>query len=150
LRERQAPTPEIGRWRETQAALYAFREDYQGDRVGALMYGLLTMVDEAFENRSEFFIIDDLNEQKLYNCARNLEIAIWKLSNARNAQGELLIFSNEGDGQVRNLSFEREFGRVIGLLDFLSQVVADKNGRSVTRMTQSLATAVFLPVGLLK
>jgi len=28
-------------------------------------------------------------------------------------------------------------------------VVADKHGRSITRFTQSLATAVFLPVGAL-
>ena len=28
--------------------------------------------------------------------------------------------------------------------------MADKNGRTVTRFTQSLATALFLPVGLLK
>jgi len=111
------------------------------------MAGLLGMVYAAFEHKDDFYILDSLNEQKLYNCARNVEIAIWKMSSTKNANGELLLLSNELNPNNPNLSFEREFGRVIGLLDFLSQIVADKNGRTVTRFTQSLATAVFLPVG---
>jgi hypothetical protein len=35
---------------------------------------------------------------------------------------------------------------MIGWLDMSAQVVADKNRRVVTRILQSLATAVFLPV----
>ena len=114
-----------------------------------MMAGLLGMVYAAFENKKDFYVLDDLNEQKLYNCARNIEIAIWKMSSTKNAGGELLLLSNELDPNTPNLSFEREFGRVIGLLDFLSKVVADKQGRSITRFTQSIATAVFLPVGAL-
>nr|MBP6654816.1 hypothetical protein [Propionivibrio sp.] len=94
-------------------------------------------------------VLDDLNEQKLYNCARNIEIAIWKMSSTRAGNGEPLLFSNELDPNNPNTSFEREFGRVIGLLELLAKVVADKHGRSVTRFTQSLATAVFLPVSAL-
>ena len=94
-------------------------------------------------------MLDELNEQKLYNCARNIEIAIWKMSSTKDAAGEPLLLSNELDPNNPNLSFEREFGRVIGLLDVLSRVVADKHGRSITRLTQSIATAVFLPVGAL-
>lgn len=145
----QAPAELAGR-KEGAAAIQAFSPDYTGDRVEALMYGLLTMVDAAYEHKDEFFILDSLNEQKLYNCARNMEIAVWKLASARTEAGEPLVFSNEMDGLQRNLSFEREFGRVIGLLDFMSKIVADKNGRTVSRVTHSLATSLFLPVGLLK
>lgn len=136
--------------REGPAALLAFREDYGGDRVAALMLGLLTMADAAFEYKEEFFLLDSLDEQKFYNFARNVEIAVWKLSATRDGSGEPLLLSNELDPANRNLSFEREFGRLIGILDFFSRVMADKNGRTVTRFTQSLATALFLPVGLLK
>jgi len=66
------------------------------------------------------------------------------------AGGEPLILANELDSANPNLSFEREFGRVIGLLDFFSRIIADKNGRTVTRFTQSVATAIFLPVGFIK
>jgi hypothetical protein len=141
--------PELEGRREGAAALFAFGPNYQGDRVLGMMAGLLGMVYAAFENKKDFYVLDDLNEQKLYNCARNIEIAIWKMSSTKNAGGELLLLSNELDPNTPNLSFEREFGRVIGLLDFLSKVVADKQGRSITRFTQSIATAVFLPVGAL-
>lgn len=136
--------------KEGAAAMSAFREDYAGDRVAALMFGLLTMMDAAFENKQDFYVLDSLNEQKLYNCARNIEIAMWKLATARTAGGEPFLVSNELDPNNRNISFEREFGRAIGVLDLLSKVVADTNGRSVTRLTQSVATAVFLPVSFIK
>lgn len=135
--------------REGPAVLHAFSAGYSGDRVLALMAGLQGMVFAAFEHKDDFYLLDDLNEQKLYNCARNIEIAIWKLASARNAANEALLLSNELDINQPNLSFEREFGRVVGLLDFLSRIVADKNGRNLTRFTQSIATAVFLPIGAL-
>ena len=141
--------PELEGRREGAAALYAFDPAYQGDRVLAVMAGLLGMVYAAFEHKQEFFVLDDLNEQKLYNCARNVEIAIWKMSSTRDASGAPLLLSNELDPNQPNLSFEREFGRIIGGLDILSKIVADKHGRTVTRLTQSLATAIFLPVGAL-
>jgi len=133
--------------RERLAAALAFDEQFAGDRVAALMFGLLTMVDAAFEYKDDFYLLDSLNETKLFNTARNLEIAIWKLGNDRQADGTLFLLSNELDPNNRNLSFEREFGRDIGLLDFMARIVADRNGRTLSRVTQSLATAVFLPVG---
>ena len=141
--------PELERRREGEAALFAFNPDYRGDRILAVMAGLIGMVDAAFEHKDDFYVLDDLDEQKLYNCARNIEIAVWKMSSTRTANGGPLLVSNELDPNNPNLSFEREFGRIIGLLDFLSKVVADKHGRSITRLTQSIATAVFLPVGSL-
>jgi hypothetical protein len=141
--------PELEGRREGAAVLHAFSAGYQGDRVMALMAGLLGMTYAAFEGKDDFYMLDDLSEQKLYNCARNIEIAIWKLSSTKISGNDFLLVSNELDPGNQNLSFEREFGRVIGLLDVLSKIVADKNGRAITRMTQSVATAVFLPVSAL-
>lgn len=138
--------PELNGARERQAAALAFNEAYGGDRVAALMFGLLSMVDAAFEHKEEFYILDSLNEMKLFNSARNMEVAVWKLGNDRTAAGELFLLSNELDPANRNLSFEREFGRIMGLLDFMAKVVADRNGRALSRLTQSVATMVFLPV----
>ncbi len=145
--------PELAGRREGAAALYAFDANYQGDRVLALMAGLLGMVYAAFENKDDFYMLDSLDAQKLYNCARNVEIAVWKLSSTKNvekgASNETMLLSNALDPNNPNLSFEREFGRVVGLLDLLAKVVADKNGRGITRFSQSIATAVFLPVSAL-
>lgn len=149
LKWRASLPPELQGKREGAAAMLAFRDDYAGDRVAALMFGLLTMSDAAFGYKDDFYLFDSLDEQKLYNFARNIEITLWKLATSRDGAGELYILSNELDPANRNLSFEREFGRIIGLLDFFSRVVADKNGRTVTRFTQSVATAIFLPVGFI-
>lgn len=143
------PWPELEGRREGKAASLAFREDYHGDRVLALMVGLVTMARAAFENKTEFFLFDSLNAQKLYNCARNLEIASWRLNHTRDGAGELFLLSNDLDGASRNLSFEREMGRMIALLDFLALVMEDKTGRTVNQVAQNLATAVFLPVAAL-
>jgi len=132
--------------RGTQAIHLAFREDYQGDRVLALVGGLGGMIQSAFNDKTEFFLLDDLDPQNLYNAARNVEIAVWKLSNAHTSQGDLFLLSNEASGPVQNLSFEREFGKLISSLDVLSKIVAGKNDRTVMKVIQSLATAVFLPI----
>jgi len=142
--------PELGGLREGPAAALAFSEAYGGDRVAALMLGLLTMADAAFEHKEAFYMLDSLNEQKLFNCARNMEVAVWKLGNDRDPAGELYLLSNELDPANRNLSFEREFGRQMGLLDFMAKVVADRNGRTLSRLTHGVASAVFLPVSFLK
>ena len=138
--------PELQGQRGTQPIHLAFHENYRGDRVLAFIAGLAGMVQTAFQDKTEFFLLDDLDPQSLYNAARNVEIAVWKLSNNRTAQGELFLLSNEGAGPVTNLSFEREFGKVIGSLDVLSKIVADKTDRTVVKMIQSFATAVFLPI----
>lgn len=142
--------PEMNGLREGQAAALAFTEAYSGDRVAALVLGLLTMVDAAYEYKDEFYILDSLNEMKLYNSARNMDVAIWKLGHDRNVAGELFLLSNELDPVNRNLSFEREFGRVMGLLDFMAKIVADRNGRGFSRLTQTAVSTIFLPVSFLK
>ncbi|WP_051081932.1 hypothetical protein [Methyloversatilis universalis] len=125
----------------------AFAADFGGDRVAALIAGMGGMIQTAWGDRSELFIMDELDPQSLSNCARNLEIAAWKLAQSRDEAGNLLLLSNEiGADGTRNLSFEREIGKMIGWLDMSSTIVADKNRRVVTRILQSLATAVFLPV----
>ncbi|MBI4984458.1 MAG: hypothetical protein HZC24_03705 [Rhodocyclales bacterium] len=141
--------PEFGGKSGVDMIAAGLREDYAGDRVAALIGGLGGMLHAAFEERSEFFFTDDLNPQKLYNSARNVEIAAWKLSQARDAGGRLLLLSNEMNPE-HNLSFEREFGKLIGNLDLLTTLIADKTHRGVAKAVQSVASFVFLPVATLK
>ncbi len=138
--------PELEGKRGTQAIQLAFQESYRGDRVLAFVAGLGSMIQTAFQDKTEFFLLDDLDPQGLYNAARNVEIAVWKLSTARSARNDLYLLSNERAGAVANLSFEREFGKIIGSLDVLSKIVADKTDRTIVKTLQSLATAVFLPI----
>ena len=134
------------------AVQLAFRDDYRGDRVLAMIGGLGGMMHSAFNDKTEFYMTDDLDPQKLYNSARNVEIAVWRLSHSRNAEGGFFLISNEAgnSGQGQNLSFEREFGKIIGHLDMLARIVVDKSNRTIVKVIQSLATAVFLPVVAIK
>lgn len=129
----------------TDAIYLAFKADYTGDRVLPFIVGLYTMLEKAHGHKKAFFLTDSIHPQSIYNVARNIEIAAWKLASSRNAQGALYLLSNEANQQAVNLSFEREFGKMIGRTDLFAFLLAEKSQRLISRMTQSLATAVFLP-----
>lgn len=132
--------------KQDTAALYlAFDHEYQGDRVLPFIVGLQTMLAKAHNYKTEFFMTDNIDPQKIYNVARNVEIAAWKLSNSKDEKGKLLLLTNEINKTEHNLSFEREFGKIIGRTDFYALVLAEKSQRLISRVAQSLATAVFLP-----
>jgi len=136
---------EIDNKQGTQALFLAFDSNYQGDRVLPFIIGLQTMLLKAHNNKTEFYLTDKIEPQNIYNVARNIEIAAWKLSNARDANGNLYLLSNEINDKDRNLSFEREFGKMIGRTDLYAISLAEKSQRLISRIMQNLATAVFLP-----
>jgi hypothetical protein len=137
---------ELGNAQGAEAILLALRPEYGGDRVFAFGVGLAGMVYLSYNGRTTFYLTDTLDPQKLYNSARNIEIAAWKLSTARDERGEPLLLSNEITGDVRNLSFEREFGKMIGYQDVMADVAAQRTNRTIRKVVQTLATAVFLPI----
>ena len=129
----------------TQAIFLAFDSNYQGDRVLPFIIGLQTMLLKAHNDKTDFYFTDRIEPQHIYNVARNIEIAAWKLSNARDAKGNLYLLANEISDKDHNLSFEREFGKMIGRTDLYAISLAEKSQRLISRVMQSLATAVFLP-----
>lgn len=135
----------LGGAQDTAAIRLALNAQYSGDRVLALIVGLQSMLFRAHGNKSAFFLTDSLEPQSLYNAARNVEIAVWKLTTAKNAQGDLLLLTNSGPGEPQNLSFEREFSKVIARTDMLALTLAEKSQRLISRLTQSITTAPFLP-----
>jgi hypothetical protein len=137
---------ELGNARGADAIMLALKPEYAGDRVFAFGVGLASMVFLAYNGKTEFYLTDTLDPQKLYNSARNIEIAAWKLANTHNPRGGPLLLSNDTAGDVRNLSFEREFGKMIAYQDVMAQIAAQRTNRMIRRVVQSLATAVFLPI----
>ncbi len=138
--------PELQGKRGADCIMLAFDETYPGDRVLAFMEGLRSMLLAAHNDKHEFYLMDELDPQKLYNAARNIEIAIWKLSNARDQDGALYLISNQTDGSLKNLSYERLFGKLIALQDTIAVVVAQSTSRRIKTIIQSLASAVFMPI----
>jgi hypothetical protein len=119
---------------------------YQGDRVAAFVFGLADMIIQAHNGKTRFYVSDQLSAQHIYNAARNVEIADWLLSTRRNAAGQPLLLSNEiSDGQA-NLSFEREFGQIIGRLDLVANLLDENLRRVGINYVQGLLFFNFLPV----
>lgn len=124
----------------------AFDPNFKGDRIFALMVGIRSMLHASFESKFEFYLLDDLNQQKIYNSARNLEIIAWRLNSYRNLDGELFLLSNGYYGNIPNLSFERIFGKLIGLQDMMAKIVAGKTDRRINSVVQGVASTAFFPI----
>ena len=122
-----------------------FDESFNGDRVLALIIGLKTMLLESHGNKTDFYLFDKLDPQNIYNVARNIEVVVWKLSTKKMENGEPFLISNSISGNEQNLSFEREFGKIIGRSDYFAYTLSEKTERTITRAVQSVSTRLFLP-----
>ncbi len=136
---------EINNLQGTEAIFLAFKSDYKGDRVLPFIVGIQTMLIKAHGGKSDFYFTDNIDPQSMYNVARNIEIAAWKLSNARDELGVLYLLTNESNDKDKNLSFEREFGKMIGRTDLYAIGLAEKSQRFISRVMQNITTALFLP-----
>lgn len=130
----------------TDAIYLAFNQEYKGDRVLPFIVGIYTMLIKAHGGKKEFYLFDSVDPQLLYNASRNIETAVWKLSNAKDVSGKPFLLANELTEKENNLSFEREFGKIIGRTDFLAFTLSEKTERSITRVIQNLATGIFIPI----
>jgi hypothetical protein len=119
---------------------------YRGDRVGTLIFGLADMMVRAHNGKTRYYVSDVLNAQHVYNAARNVEIAAWLLATRRNAAGQPLLLANEISENVSNLSFEREFGQLVGRLDLVANLLDENIRRVGINYMQGLLFFNFLPV----
>jgi len=131
----------------TDAILLGFKPEYKGDRVFALMVGLYTMVHKSYNSKCDLFMLDYLNAQNLYNSARNIEILVWRLNTKKNDADQLFILTNSLKGDVKNLSYERIFGKLISLQDTMALIVSDRTERIIKKTIQIVGMA-FLPIGI--
>ena len=135
--------------RDVAALSLALSPDFAGDRVAAFIVACADTIVTAHGGKREFYYLDGGDPQHLYNAARNMEIALWVLNTRRNAQGQPLLLANEIGPDTRNLSFEREFGKIIGRLDLLATYTTERYRRAVIGYVQGLVAApllAFLPV----
>ncbi len=143
IEQRQPWAPLQGR-RDIAALAYALAPEFAGDRVAAFIVATADMLVTAHGGKTEFFLLDALDAQHLYNAARNLESAVWLLSQRRNAAGQPLLWADEIGPQGRNLSFEREFGKMIARLDLVAVVVTEKYRRAAISYVQGIVGGTFL------
>ncbi len=143
IRQQQAPASLRGQ-RDTAALTLALTPDFSGDRVAAFIYANADMLVTAHGGKTSFHLLDSLEPQHLYNAARNMETACWLLATRRNAAGQPLLLADEINERERNLSFEREFGKIVGRLDLLAVYLTEKYRRAAIGYVQSLVGGQFL------
>ncbi len=131
----------------TDIVRLALDADYHvNDRVLTLIVGLRKMLMASYNNHTEFFYVTSIDEQKLYNSARNIEIAAWLLAEKRDKKGRLLMLSDSTEKENRNLSFQRLIGRMIATQDNLATIVSYKSGRLIKTVVVKAASMAFLPI----
>jgi hypothetical protein len=138
------PFPSVEKKSSIDCIWLAFDENFEGDRVAAFIIGLETMVLSAYDDHREFYLHNLLEAQKLYDSARNLELASWLLRTKTDTHGNLFLLSSAGSDEI-NLSFERLFGKMINAQDMLAQIMADRTHRNIKNAIQAVATA-FIPI----
>lgn len=144
--EQQQPLPTLGNKKDLAALRFAMSPEFLGDRVGAFIYAIGSMLVMAHGNRLEFYMTDAINPTFINNAARNIEKATWILSQRQNKNGEPMLFSNEISEEGSNLSFAVEFGKIVARLDLLTQMLDERYRRIGLNYAQSLLFLNFLPV----
>ncbi|HYQ52234.1 MAG TPA: hypothetical protein VES70_17635 [Pseudomonas sp.] len=144
--EQRQPLAQLGNRRDLAALSYALSPEFRGDRVGAFIYAIGSMLITAHGGRTEFYMTDTLDPLFINNAARNIEKATWMLSQRQDANGVLLLFSNEISEEGSNLSFAVEFGKIVARLDLLAELLDERYRRIGLNYAQSLLLMNFLPV----
>lgn len=120
----------------------AFDPSFKGDRVFALMIGITGMLHASYNYRDEFYMLNEIDQQKLYNSARNLEAVAWRLNTYRQPDGTPFLLSNS----PANLSFERLLGKLIAHQDMMARIVSDSTNRAINTVVHGIASTTLLPI----
>jgi len=144
--ESRTPPPGLGGLRDIQILAVSLDPAYPRDRVAAFIYGLADTLIAAHNDKTRMYLSDVLDGQRIYNAARNVEAAAWLLASRRDASGEPLLLANEMSPTATNLSFEREFGAIIGRLDLIANLLGENARRVGINYAQGLLFFNFLPV----
>jgi len=139
--------PQWEGWDPDQIIYLAFEDSYIGsDRILPLIVGLRRMLMASYGNQTEFYFFTSIDQQKLYDSARNIEAAAWMLGNRRNADGKLFLLSDSWQGEPRNLSYQRLIGQMISTQDNLAEVISHKTGRLIKNTIVNAASMVLIPI----
>jgi len=144
--ENRTPPRDLSGLRDIQILAVSLDPAYSHDRVAAFIYGLADTVIAAHNDKTRMYLSDVLDGQRIYNAARNVEAAAWLLASRRDARGEPLLLANEMSPTATNLSFEREFGAIIGRLDLIANLLGENARRVGINYAQGLLLFNFLPV----
>lgn len=137
---------ELNKKEELAALELVFDPAFKGDRVFMLAVGLGGMLRKSYGYKDEVFMFDELNAQTLTNSAYNIEVLMWCLKTVKTPEGKPFLISSHSNGIADNLSFERLFGRMIGLQRMMATIIGRKTDRAVTTVVHGVVSTVFIPI----
>ena len=85
------PWPPLAGKRDVAALTLALSPDFAGDRVAAFIVACNDNIVTAHGGRRDFYYLDSIDPQHIYNAARNMETALWILNSRRDARGAPLL-----------------------------------------------------------
>lgn len=115
----------------------AFDENFSGDRIFSLMYGITGMIDTSYNNKFNSHFFHKLDAQKIYDSARNLEYINYQIK-----RNNHLFNSNHID----TFSIDYLFGSLIRNQDMLSIIISDGDQRLKTKIIQKTASFILIPI----
>lgn len=126
--------PEFGGVRGNQILHLTFDKDYKGDRVLAFTAALVSMTMRSYNGTTQLYMLDQLDPQKIYNSARNFEVALKMVD----------IYPYLKQSGSRHIT--TMIGRATANQDLIAVLVADHLNRQITSVAQSVVTTLLLPI----
>ena len=137
---------ELNEKRSTDAIRLAFDPDFMGDRVFAYVYGLASMIDNSYDRKRSFYLLDRPNSNAIFNSARNTETALFLLRSQRDSAGQLYLLADGYEGENLNASFSVLHGRIAAKQDLVADALGDSEQRTLNAVARGVASTVFLPI----
>jgi hypothetical protein len=144
--EQNRPPASLAGRKDIAALSYSLSDDFKGDRVGAFIYALGSMIITAHGGHTSFYITDVLDARFIHNAARNIEKATWMLASRQDLDGNPWLLSNEITENSRNLSFAVEFAKIVARLDLVTDILDERYRRIGVNYAHGLLFLNFLPV----
>lgn len=138
--------PEIGEKEGAEAIHQALAPTFHGDRVLSFTAGVGTMLLKSYGYRFDYSMFDRADPQKLYDCARNLELAASKLKNAKKGKRSVALGLSDRGAAYGEVSAPTLLNRMVSNQDTLVRVLVRNDSRFVGKIIKRLPSAVFLPL----
>lgn len=141
---------ELNSHRGIEAMQLAFEPRFIGDRVFALMVGIVSQMRIAYNDKLEFFAFNRLDSENLENFANNLEIIRVSLKRRTHPDGSPLL-NHEGESQVLESGLptptaEQTLDRLVGHQRVLVDITGGWRDRAHQVAVRTMGAVIMLPI----
>lgn len=141
---------ELNSHRGTEAMQLAFEPRFIGDRVFALMVGIVSQMRIAYNDKLEFFALNRLDSENLENFANNLEIVRSSLKRRTAADGTPLLH-HEGEVRLQESGLpeptvEQILDQIVGHQRVLVTITEGWRSRAHQTAVRTMGAIIMLPI----